>query len=202
MRAFQPRAPFVLDQDTFLQCLRTAKRGAAGGPSGMTVEHIRSLLENPHDSSILFRAAEELSRGNMPDEVIRMIRMGRMTTLQKLGGGVRGIVAGDIVRRLVSRAMAKQLGEAFEQVPAPFQYALSTRAGCECVSHVLQELTDLDEHATVMSINVIGAYDSISIRGNVGGPQECQRRSGSVFRQTIQRCPFPVHLGRLPWRYS
>ena len=52
VRAFQPRAPFVLDQDTFLKCLRTAKRGAAGGPSGMTIEHIRSLLESPNDSSL------------------------------------------------------------------------------------------------------------------------------------------------------
>ena len=102
VRVFQPRAQFVLDQDTFLKCLRTAERGAAGGPSGMTIEHIR------YDSSLLFHAAEELSRGNMPDEVIRMLRMGRMTVLQKLRGGVRGIVAGDIVRRLVSRAMAKQ----------------------------------------------------------------------------------------------
>ena len=73
----------------------------------MTVEHIKSLLESPNGSSLLFIAAEELSRGNMPDEVIRMLRMGRMTALQKLRGGVRGIVAGDIVRRLVSRAMAK-----------------------------------------------------------------------------------------------
>ena len=169
VRAFQPRAPFVLDQDTFLECLRTAKRGAAGGPSGMTIEHIRSLLESPNDSSLLFRAAEELSRGNMPDEVIRMLRMGRMTALQKPRGGVRGIVAGDIVRRLVSRAMAKQLGEAFEQATAPYQYALSTRAGCECVSHVLQGLTDLDAHATVMSIDGIGAYDSISRRAMLDG---------------------------------
>ena len=59
VRAFhQLRAPFVLDQDTFLKCLRTAKRGVAGGPSGMTIEHIRSLLESPSDSSLLFRVAE------------------------------------------------------------------------------------------------------------------------------------------------
>ena len=41
VRAF--RVPFVLDQDIFLQCFRIAKRAAAGGLSGMTVEHIRSF---------------------------------------------------------------------------------------------------------------------------------------------------------------
>ena len=98
--AFQPRAPFVLDQDTLLKCLRTAKRGAAGGPSRMTIEHIRSLLETIRLSCSV---RQELSRGNMPDEVIRMLRMERVTALQKRRRGVRGIVAGDMVRRLVSR---------------------------------------------------------------------------------------------------
>ena len=130
----------------------------------------------------------------MPDEVIRMLRMGRMTALQKPRGGVRGIVAGDIVRRLVSRAMAKQLGEVFEQATAPFQYALSTRAGCECVSHMLQGLTDLDAHATVMSIDGIGAYDSSSRRAMLDGLRGVS--DGVAVRQTILWGPFPAHMGR------
>ena len=167
VRAFQLRAPFVLDQDTFLQCLRTAKRGAAGG----------SLRDDSGTSSVPFGESTRFFHfvpcgrgvGERPNEVIRMLRMGRMTALQKPRGGVRGMVAGDIVRRLVSRAMAKQLGEAFEQGTAHIQCALSTRAGCECVSHVLQGLTDLDDRATVMSIDGIGAYDSISRRAMLEG---------------------------------
>ena len=44
-----------------------------------------------------------------------------------------------------------------EEATSPFQYALTTRAGCECVAHVLQTLTDLDEDATIVSIDGIGA---------------------------------------------
>ena len=101
----------------------------------------------------------------MFDEVIRMFRMGRMTALQKPRGGVRGIVAGDIVRRLVSHT----IGGGIRAGHCSFQYALSTRAGCECESHVLQGFTDLDERATVMSIDGIGAYDSISRRAMLEG---------------------------------
>ena len=36
---------------------------------------------------------------------------------------------------------------------APFQYALSTRAGCECIVRVLQTLTELNPEATVTSID-------------------------------------------------
>ena len=45
---------------------------------------------------------------------------------------------------------------------APFQCALSTRAGCECIVRVLQTLTELNPEATVTSIDGISAYDSIS----------------------------------------
>ena len=67
-----------------------------------------------------------------------------------------------MVRRLVSRTMARQLGEAVRVATAPFQYALSTRAGCECVAHVLQAVTEADPSATVLSMDGISVFDSIS----------------------------------------
>ena len=85
-----------------------------------------------------------LARGRIPDPVRQVLRLGRMTALRKKGGGVRGIVAGEAIRRLTARTIAKQLGPAVKEATAPFQYALSTRSGCECVAHVLQALTELD----------------------------------------------------------
>ena len=41
------------------------------------------------------------------------LRMGRMTALRKRTGGVRGIVVGEILRRLVARTIAPSLGDAF-----------------------------------------------------------------------------------------
>ena len=37
-----------------------------------------------------------------------------------------------------------------------------SRAGCECVAHVLQGFTELDPETTVTSIDRISAYDTIS----------------------------------------
>ena len=39
-----------------------------------------------------------------------------------------------------------------------FQDALSTRAGTECVAHVVQALTSLDKGATILSIDGVGAH--------------------------------------------
>ena len=51
----------------------------------------------------------------------------------------------------MAKTIAQQLTIVWKAT-APFQHALSTRAGCECVSHVLQGLT----------IDGVSAYDLIS----------------------------------------
>ena len=66
------------------------------------------------------------------------------------------------MRRLVARTMAQQLAPQVESATAPFQYALSTRAGSECVAHVIQGLSELNPDSIVMSIDGISAYDQIS----------------------------------------
>ena len=58
---------------------------------------------------------------------------------------------GAIFRRLVAKTMAKQVAKKAEKATAPFQYALSTKAGCECIAHILQALTDLDANTTVVT---------------------------------------------------
>ena len=118
-------------------------------PSGVTADHLRPLMESEHDTVRLWRFAQDLARACAPDEVVDAIRLGRLTALQKPNGGVRGIVVGDIIRRLVARTIAQQLSSAVEQVTAPFQYALSTKAGGECIAHALQALTDLNPRTTV-----------------------------------------------------
>ena len=51
----------------------------------------------------------------MPLAIVNLIRLGRMTALSKPDGGVRGIVAGDVVRRLVAWTISQQLAPAVER---------------------------------------------------------------------------------------
>ena len=56
--------------------------------------------------------------------------------------------------------MAHQWQKATSKVAtAPFQYTLSTKAGCECGAHVLQGLTQLHPDTTITSIDGISAFD-------------------------------------------
>ena len=164
-----PEVPFVLEDDRFNKNVRSAKRGAAAGPSGMTVEHVHPLLDNPKDLRLFNEVAERLARGQVPDAIQAAIMMGRMTALSKGDGGVRGIVARDVVRRLVARTMSQQLMDAVQKATAPFQCAMATRAGCECRAHVLRGLTEMNPRATILSVDGMSAYDTISRKAMLQG---------------------------------
>ena len=152
-----PAIPVDLDVDLLLKNLRTSRRGAAAGPSGTTTEHLKILLDSTECCALFGEVAILFARGQIPPEILEGVRVGRMTALQKPDGGVRGIVVGDVMRRLVARTLAQQFGPQADGATHPFQYALSTRAGTECVAHVVQALTSLDKGATILSMGRCGS---------------------------------------------
>ena len=60
----------------------------------MTSEHLQPLLERVECSRLFGEVAPQFARGEMLEEILRGIKMGRMTSLQKRDGGVHGIVVG------------------------------------------------------------------------------------------------------------
>ena len=158
---FEPASSLELDEGLFSKNLRSARRGAAAGPPGMTTDHLRPLLDNVRDLHLLFSVREQWATGMAPQEVVEIGRMGRLTALRKPNGRIGGIVSGEVVRRLVSRTIAQQVSKAVEAGTAPFQCALSTKAGSKCVAHALQALCELDP-STVVSVDGLGAFDLVS----------------------------------------
>ena len=64
-------------------------------------------------------------------------------------------------RRLVAKVLARQFSDAVEAVCAPLQFALSTRAGTDCVGHAIRVAIELNLHLTVLSKDGVGAYDHV-----------------------------------------
>ena len=75
---------------------------------------------------------------------------------------------------------SQQITPAVEVATAPFHFALSTTAETECVSHVLQAMTDLDPMATVLSADGVGAFDFVWRTSMLRGLQNVER-GGSVL---------------------
>ena len=145
---FEPEVPVHM----FLTSLKSAPRGSSPGPGGCTYEHSMELL---------FAACTSLAQSRVPSEVVPAIMGARLTALAKPDGGVRGIATGSSVRRLVARTLAKQFTKVFQSECAPFQYALSTRAGTDCIGHMVRAATDNDPSLTLLSVDGIGSYDHI-----------------------------------------
>ena len=158
---FEPDTPIGLNKKIFLNSLRSAPRGASPGPGGCTYEHLKSFVEEVDLMELLFAAATSLAQAQVPLVISQALMGASLTALSKTDGGVRGTETGTTLRRLVARALAKQFMKEFEAECAPFQYALSTRAGTDCVGHLLRAATDADPDATVLSVDGIGAYDHV-----------------------------------------
>ena len=56
-----------------------------------------------------------------------------------------------------------------QQATAPFQYAMATKEGCECIAHVLQALKELNLNATILSVDGMSACDMMSRKAMLQG---------------------------------
>ena len=131
-------------------CLRKARCGAAAGPSGATNQHLRILLEDENDSQLLHCAARRLAQADVPAAALAAFRVGRNVALQKPDGrGIRALVIGDVLRRLVGTTVTQAVASRLERACLPSQYGLSTRAGAEALPRILRAATEIDPCATM-----------------------------------------------------
>ena len=72
----EPEVPFDFDVDKFLHNLRAARKGCAGGPSGMTAEQLKVGLERPVICGLMGEVACHFARARVPAEVVQAIRSG------------------------------------------------------------------------------------------------------------------------------
>ena len=159
--AYRAHEPLTLDPHRLRSALRSAGRGSAADLSGTRYEHLRVLLEDDTVWPMFAEFVEALARGDLPRAVAEGLGLGRMVALQKPDGGVRGIVVGAVLRRLVGRALASQFGDAIMDATAPYQFALRTRAGMDALVQTLRILSDADPDLVVLSLDGIGAYDHV-----------------------------------------
>ena len=164
----------MLDRKLLLNNVRGASRGSAHGASGHRFEHFRLLLEDPTQTSFddFADIAEKLARADVPSSIAAAFRIGTLTALAKPQGGVRGICAGDCLRRMVARTTVQQHSEAIESKTAPFEFALSTRAGADAAALFIRTRLAEDQDLVVMALDGIGAYDHVDREAMMTGLRE------------------------------
>ena len=164
----EPHARLHLGKSQFLETMRSAKRGVAPGRCGTRQEHLRALLEIERVTDNLYYFAAQLAQSNISEELRAGLAVSSLTALRKtdeagrLTDDIRGIATGIAIRRLTLRTIAQQYANKVLDYTSPSQFALSTRAGVDCVALLCRLLTDEDENRVISSLDGIGAYDHVA----------------------------------------
>ena len=121
----------------------------------------------------------------------------RLVALQKPNGrGVRALVVGDALRRLVGRTLAQAFAPHFEQACLPHLYGLSTHAGSEALPRVFRAAAEVDARATVLSVDAVGAFDHVSRQGDARrAPGLASAASAPSLRLAVLRHTQFLRLG-------
>ena len=177
--------------------------GPQPGPSGMSVEHILGLVESDHDMGHLLqfltigqpraRAKRRSGKGSEWDGV---------TALRKPDGGIRGIVVGDIIRRLIAHTIRPtdlERSDRGSDRTTPVRIADEVRGVSAC-PHMVQMLTDMNPRQTVLSVDGIGAFDLVSRNAMLQGFGQHARWCASSPVRPNCSIPLLQHtFGRMRW---
>ena len=167
-----PARPLQLGPAATAAALRDSRLGGAAGLSGMRIEHLKILLIDMPALELLACAATQLANARVPADVAPALALARLTALRKPNGGVRGIATGDVFRRLVSRALAKQWASIFDEATRPYQFALQARAGTDALAAHVRTALELSDETVLVSLDGRSAYDSMSRACFLAGLQE------------------------------
>ena len=74
--------------------------------AGLTADIARLLLDDADSSEAFCGVALLLARARLPPSIASALGLGHLVALRKPAGGVRGLVVGDFLRRLVARPVA------------------------------------------------------------------------------------------------
>ena len=91
-----------------------ARKGVAPGPSGLTSEALRLILDDEAVTNQFVQVSQLLAQGSVPQAAARLLGLGRVVALQTLNGGT------------ISRSLAQQFASQLQSASRPWQFALST----------------------------------------------------------------------------
>ena len=111
-----------------------------------------------------------------------------VSAVEKPDNGARGRVVGDFFRRLVARTLAQQFAENAKE-------ATTALWKPERVAHVLQGLTNLDDNATVVSLDGMGPYVSTPRNSLLSGLTDMRDGAVVAIRKNVPPGPFHSSLG-------
>ena len=138
-----------LTEDDVITSICSFDRMTASGAMGLKASVLRSLIAVDETKTLaraITRFVTFCAAGHVPMEIRPYLAGACLTALPKPDGGARPIAAGEILRRIVAKTLAKK---AIPQVAAsfmPYQYGVGVKQGCERIAHQLRRLLEINKN--------------------------------------------------------
>ncbi|CAI5963439.1 unnamed protein product [Closterium sp. NIES-65] len=139
-----PQRP-PLTADILARTIHTAARASAAGPSGWVTEHLRdTLLTEPSCLSHLLEVFNQWVAGQVPERARPWLAASNLVGLSKPNGDVRPVAIGEVLPRILARALCISLRPTMASYFLPCnQLGAGTRAGQQVMESVTREFRDL-----------------------------------------------------------
>ena len=145
-------------------------RGTAPGPSGLRASHLQDAIRRPGRGAILASALARLAQmwahGNIPEEFSSALCGANLTPLRKKDNGVRPIAVGEVLRRLVGKALLST-GAAKEEIAVlgPEQVGVGVPRACESVAigmtSLINKLGPHSQQWAALLVDVKSAFQGV-----------------------------------------
>jgi hypothetical protein len=153
----------TIDPDKLTKTLKRMCTGAAAGPSGLTMEHMRVLIETELGMELLAGVCTLIASGKLPEEAKSLLLSSRLIALEKPDGGIRPIAIGETLYRLTAAHLINELKDNIAEVLQPVQLGVGVKGGCEIVIHNIRKLLlDPRKKFAAITIDFKNAFNSVS----------------------------------------
>ena len=140
--------------------------GSAGGPDGLSPQHLKDLINCREAGSDLITALTAFVNmclsGSCPRDISNIFFGGKLISLNKKSGGIRPIVIGFTLRRLTSK-LANTFGiSRLATYFSPRQLLVGTPGGCEAAVHASRRfLHSLNDEKVFVKLDFSNAFNSL-----------------------------------------
>ncbi|KAL2630334.1 hypothetical protein R1flu_015020 [Riccia fluitans] len=111
---------------------------------------------------LLFQLCTHVAQGHLSLAAARLLGPSRLLAIEKDSGGVRPIVVGEALYRLVAQSLSLQFRATFFNHFEPWQFGVATGGGCETIVHGLRATLDLHPDWVVLQLDIRNAFNTVS----------------------------------------
>ena len=159
--AADPNAAEEVPARTLAKGLRKAPRRSGPGPSGSRPTHWQACQHSPGAMTALGQVVGRIASGQVPPRAAGGLALTTLTPLRKKNGRLRPVAAGDALRRLTAKALARAHAKPVADAVGAAQFGVGTPGGAEALSHAVPVEAGRRPGAAFVALDTRNAFPSL-----------------------------------------